>query len=219
MRQKWLVAGLLLGSSMLVRETGGVFVLAAVAGLLLVRQWRAAVGVALLAFLPVVVWKAFVGWVFWPEYGMIGVMPHPNDVGWPFAGVWEMWTTILRGQYFTGSPEMARAGVMCSILTTAALVLALAAVIRRPRPIAVVALLYAVLTITFNYDAVWMHVGNADRLTIDLFVALAVVTLESARDRTRLSAALAVFWAATACYVFFGAYEAAVLRHSIQSLF
>jgi hypothetical protein len=214
-RQKWIVAGALLGMSMLVRETGGVFVLAALAGLLMARKWRDAAVVALLAFAPIVIWKAFVGWVFWPEFGMTGLMPHPDDVGWPFAGVWELWTTIAHGQYFTGLPEFSRAAVLLSVLTMAAFGLAVVAVIKRPGPMAAAALLYALLTITFNYQAVWTHVGNADRLTIDLFVALAIVTLESARDRGRLPAPWAVFWSATACYVFFGAYEAGVLRGSL----
>src|SRR5215218_509593 len=141
-RQKWLVAGVLLGLSMLVRETGGVFVLAAVAGLVAARKWREAVMVALLAFVPIVAWKTFVGWVFWPEFGIHGVMPHPDDVGWPFAGVWEMWATIARGQYFAGMPEMSRAGVLFPLLTMAALALALMTVIRHPGPMAFAALFY-----------------------------------------------------------------------------
>jgi hypothetical protein len=217
-REKWIVAGVLLGLSMLMRETGGVFVLAMLGGLLLAGKRREAIVTGLLAFVPVLMWKAFVGWVFWPEYGLAGVLPRPDDAGWPFAGLWDMWSMIAHGRYFPDLPQFARAGILFSALTLAALCFAVLAAIRRPGPMTVAAALYALLTICFNYGAVWLHVGNADRLTVELFVALALVTLETARDRGRISTRWAIFWSAAACYVFFGAYESAILRDSLWGL-
>lgn len=211
-RQNWWACGALLGMAMLVRETGGGLVLAITVGVALAGKWRQFLIVAVLAFLPVVLWKCFLGWVFWEGYGMTGVMPHPNDAGLPFAGVAHLWGTIARGEYFDGRWELVRAGLTYPILTAAAAALALAVMIKRPSPVAAAALFYGLLTITFNYESVWLHVGNAQRLTIDLFVALALVTVQPWGGQRVWPRLMALFWCATAVYVLFGTYEATEIR-------
>ena len=218
-RQKWWACGVLLGMSMLVRETGGLLVLAVAAGLVITGKRREALIVGLLAFLPIVLWKGYVGWAFWSIYGFNGLFVHPADVGVPFAGVWELWATIARGDYFDGRWEMTRAGLAFPLLTTAGAALAVAAVLRKPSPMAIAALGYGILTITFNYELVWVYIANAHRLTSDLFVALALVFLLLARDRRVLRWAFAGFWCASAWYVFFGTYEARAVRESLLGWF
>ena len=214
LRRRWWAGGALLGGSMLVRETSGALVLAVAAGVLLAGKRREALIVACLAFVPVVLWKAFVGWVFWPVYGMNGVAPHPEDVGLPLAGVWNLWSVIARGEYFGGLWELTRASAAFAILTTAGAVLAWIAVVKRPGPVAAAAAFYALLTVTFNYESVWLAVGNAQRLTIDLFLALALVFLQPAGQRV-LTRPFAVFWCASAWYVFYGTYDATFFRESL----
>jgi len=211
-RQNWWACGALLGMAMLVRETSGGLVLALAIGIAVAGKWRQFVTVAVLAFLPVVLWKLFLGWVFWKSYGMTAVMPHPNDAGLPFAGVVQLWATIARGEYFDGRWELVRAGLTYPILTAGATALAVAVMIKRPSPAAAAALFYGLLTITFNYESVWLHVGNAQRLTIDLFVALALVTVQPWGGQRVWPRVMAVFWLATAVYVLFGTYEAAEIR-------
>jgi hypothetical protein len=71
-----------------------------------------------------------------------------------------------------------------------------------------------VLTISYNYDGVWLHMSQAQRLTVDLFVALALVFVQSSPS-TKLRSAFVVFWIATAWHVFFGALDAADARASL----
>lgn len=210
--ENWWPCGALLGMSMLIRETGGGLVLALPVGMALTRKWRQSAIVAVLAFLPVLLWKGFLGWVFWDQFGMTGVMPHPNDAGLPFAGVVHLWGTIARGEYFDGRWELVRAGLTYPILTTAAAALAMALIIKRPSPAAAAALFYGLLALTFNYESVWLHVGNAQRLTIDLFVALALVTVQPWRGQRVWPGWMGLFWCATAVYVFFWTYEATEIR-------
>jgi hypothetical protein len=94
LRQNWWACGALLGMAMLVREASGGLVLALTIGIAFTGKWRQFVLVAVLAFLPVVLWKGFLGWVFWDGFGMTAVMPHPNDAGLPFAGVVQLWRVI-----------------------------------------------------------------------------------------------------------------------------
>ena len=217
-RQNWWACGALLGMAMLVRETGGGLVLALTVGIALAGKWRQSAIVAVLAFLPVVLWKGFLGWVFWEGFGMAGVLAHPNDAGLPFAGVVELWEAIARGEYFGGQWNLVRAGLTYPILTTGAAALAMAVMIKRPSPVAAAALFYGLLTIMFNYEAVWLHVGNAQRLTIDLFVALALVTVQPWRNQRVWPKLTALFWSATAIYVLFGTYEATDIRSAASRL-
>jgi hypothetical protein len=213
-REKWWACGLLLGMAMMVRETGGALVLAVAAGLFLTGKRSKAALVACLAFLPILVWKGLLAWAFWPEYGWAGATPHPDDVGLPFAGVWRLWEIVAQHKYFIGMWEMQRAALLFPLLTTAAATLAIVAAIKRPSPLAMSAVCYGLLTITFNYESVWLHIGNAHRLTIDLFVALALVFLQPIGRRV-LVRPLVIFWAVTAWYVCYGTYEAAFIRDNV----
>jgi hypothetical protein len=213
-REKWWASGLLLGMAMMVRETGGALVLAVTVGLFLTGRRRTAALVACLAFLPILVWKGLLAWAFWPGYGWAGAMPHPDDVGAPFVGVWRLWEIVAQHQYFIGMWEMQRAAVLFPVLTTAAATLAIVAAIKRPSPLAVSAVCYGLLTITFNYESVWLHIGNAQRLTIDLFVALILVFLQPIGRRV-LVRPFMVFWAVTAWYVCYGTYEASFIRDNL----
>jgi len=218
LHRRWWVCGALLGVCMLMRETSGGLVLAAAAGLLLTGKRREGAIVTLMAFGPIVLWKGFVGTVFWPEYGMAGVMPHPNDAGLPFGGVVKLWTTIARGEYFDGWPGMNRAGLILPWLTTAGAALALIATVKRANWVTAAALFYGALTILFNYESVWLDIGNAERLSIDLFVALAVVFLQLPPNQRALKAAFVVFWSATAWYVLYGTYNAVYHQDAVFGL-
>src|SRR5687767_11785742 len=213
-REKWWASGLLLCMAMMVRETGGALVLAVTAGLFLTGKRRKAALVACLAFLPILVWKGLLAWAFWPGYGWAGATPHPDDVGVPFAGVWRLWETVAQHKYFIEMWEMQRAAILFPLVTTAAATLAIAAAIKRPSPLAVSAVCYGLLTITFNYESVWLHIGNAQRLTIDLFVALILVFLQPIGRRV-LVRPFVLFWAVTALYLCYGTYDAAFIRHNL----
>jgi hypothetical protein len=213
-REKWWACGLLLGLALMVRETGGVLVLAVTAGLFLSGKRREAAHVACLAFLPILVWKGLLAWAFWPSFGWAGAAPHPNDVGVPFAGVRRLWELVAEHKYFVEMREMQRAAVLFPLLTTAAAALAIVAAIKRPSPLAISAVCYGLLTITFNYESVWLHVGNAQRLTIDLFVALILVFLQPMGRRV-LVGPFVLFWALTAWYLCYGTYDAAFVRFNL----
>ncbi len=163
----------------------------------------------------VFLWKVFVGWVFFDEFGMEAVAPHPDNNGMLFGGVLQMWTAIRQGSYVNGTWELARSGVLYAVLTTAAAALAVMSVIVRPGPIAFAALAYALMTVTFNSQGVWLHPANAQRLTIDLFVALALLFLQIPRDRPLARRAFTAFWAASALYVFIGNFEASFIQRSM----
>jgi hypothetical protein len=215
LREKWWPAGILLGASMLIRETSGGLVLAMAAGLLVTGRRRPGLIVATLAFLPNIGWKTFVASVFWAGSGLGGLMPTPNDTGLPFAGIWHLWTLLARGEYYPYLWEMTRGALVYPILTIAAAGLAVWAAATQRSAAAVAALFYAALTMTFNFEGVWLHLAPVERLTIDLFVALALVFVQLGRDARAQRVAFALFWGAMAWYVCFMTFEASQIRESV----
>ena len=212
-QERWWACGVSLALSLLVRETSGALVLALPAGLLLTGRRRESLLLAALTFAPLLAWKLFVGSVFYGEFGMDAFFPHPADFGPPFAGAWHMWMKVADGTYFAGMSEMSRAGVLFPLLTTSAVALAVAFFISSPSPVSAAAVIYALLTIHFNYEAVWLHIANAQRLTIDLFVALTLVFVQQSTEHRALAGPFTVFWFLSGLYVFFGTYEAGAIRH------
>ena len=214
-RERWWAAGCLLAASMLIRETSGGLVLALAVTVFVTGNRRPAAIVTALAFVPIVLWKVFVAWVFWGVSGASGLVPMPDDTGVPFAGMWHAWTLLSSGAYASGVPEMSRGAMVYPVLILAAIGLAVWAIATRRSAAAIAAVLYAALTITFNYGGVWLHLAAIERLTIDLFVALALVFVQLGCDARIQRAAFAAFWCATAWYVFFMTFEASQIRDSV----
>ncbi len=216
LQHRWLAAGLLFGCSLLVRETGGAFVLALVVAMFFSRQRREAAIVGLLAFVPLAAWRLYVGWVFLPEFGLEAFTHAPDDLDPPLKGIWDLWTTIANGSYFEGSSDMTRAGIAFPLLVIAGIVLAAVVAIKRPGPVALAGLVYAALAMTFNYRSVWLDIGNAQRLTIDLFLSLALAWASLRRhEAPRLWLVLAGFWIASAVYLLFGTYNVPETQRAI----
>lgn len=208
MRKSWWAAGALFGVSLLVRETGGALVLALAAATFLAGTRREGAIVALLAFAPIALWKLFVGWVFFPDWGWEAFAHSPDNFNLPLRGVWELWSRIANGTYADGLSDAVRAGLIFPVVVGAAVVLAGVAAVRRSSPLAIAGLVYAAIAVTMNYRAIWVSVVNAQRLTIDLFLCLALVFLSLPRESRGLTLAFRGFWLATALYVFFGTYNA-----------
>jgi hypothetical protein len=208
LRKSWALAGALFGASLLVRETAGPMVLGLAAALFLAGSRRESLVVALPAFAPFVMWKLFVGWVFFPDWGWEALTHRPDNFDAPLAGVRQLWSHIASGTYADGLWEAMRAGITFPLLLGAAIALLLAVVFKQPTPIALAALAYAAMAVSMNYRSIWLSVMNAQRLTVDLFLALALVFIALPRTSRALVWTFRGFWAAAALYVFFGTYNA-----------
>ena len=215
--QRWFLTGLCLAMAMLIRETGGGIVLAIPAAIFLAGHRRAAVLIAVMAFAPIVMWKLYLGWAFYPLRGMAAFTPHPDDVGVPFKGVFTLFENMADGG-FLGQPEHFRAGTLFVILSTLAAALAAVCFFVRPAAITAAALFYGLLTITFNYEAVWLSIGNAQRLSIDLFTSLALAfVLTKTAKGWLLPRTFAVFWSLTLLYMLYGTFNAVDVRGAMLS--
>jgi hypothetical protein len=213
-RDRWLTAGLFLAASLLVRETGAVLVVILAAATFLRGERRSALTMAVLAFLPVVLWRLYMGWVLYPDWGLEGFFYNPHDLGLPFAGFIELWGRIRSGTYLH---DIERAGVWYPIVLTGFWIFALVVAAVRRTPLAWATVVYGTIAVSLNYAGIWVHVGNGQRGTYELFVlvALSTVTLVG-RSRAWRIGAMAV-WALAGAYVFWLGLDAASIRESILS--
>jgi hypothetical protein len=207
-RRRWIAAGACAAASLLVRETGVVLVLWLIGAELWTGRRRNAFALALVALVPVIAWRAYVGGVLWPTYHWQAFYMSPGDVGAPIAGIAWLWTQIAHGQY---APDLVRPGVWFPCLLLMGAVLAFVAAWTRPSAATIAAAFYATLAISLN-DVVWRGVGNGVRGTYELFLTLALTTIGWRSQPKGLRAGLAVFWMCAALYVFALSDDAAFVR-------
>lgn len=215
LRGRYVWAGVLLAGSLLIRETGVIFVLAMVVGTLVAGKRREALALAVVALVPIVVWRLYVGWMLWPDWGLRGILLHTNDFAMPFVGIGDLWAKIARGTYHPDASSIARAGIWFPLVLIAGTALAATVAVLRPSPVSLAAVGYGAMALMFDYHKVWLSVGNAERVTFELFVMLAILSVSAAARPRWLRQAVTLFWVGAAIYVLYGATSADYLRLAI----
>lgn len=208
-RQRYATAAVALALSLLVRETGAIIVICLAAALW--RQGGARRAIAWLAATaaPVVCWRLYVGSVLYPALGAAAFFQNPRNLGMPYEGVWTMVSASWGGTYFDGHTDMVRAALWFPVALTVGLAAALRLFWSRRDALSVAACLYGLMAVSLDYAAVWVHVGNGQRGSYELFVAMALLTATSARTQSRTDRLVTwAFWVVTASYVFYGAFDA-----------
>lgn len=214
-RHALVLAAFLFAASLLVRETG-VFFVVAVAAFELTRlrvqgrAWFLACAVA-----PMLLWRAYVGFMLLPDWGPGVFFYHPNDFGAPFAGISQMWSAVAHNQYSPHIDAVYRAAVVYPLLLVCGAGLAILAVLKAWSAPAAAALVYASMALCLNFERIWGDLVSAERGTFELFVMLLLVTLQMRSLRRPLPVIAAAFWTAAALYVFFLGFDAEYIRGSL----
>jgi hypothetical protein len=213
-RGQWLWAGGLLAVSLLVRETGAVFVVILTTAMVLRGERRDAVRLGALALAPFVLWHLYVGWVLYPGWGLQGFFFKPELLGVPFAGFVTLWSHVRAGDY---EMDLARAAWWLPVLLVAAWIFAVSAVLAKPSALTIAGAVYATIAVSLNYTMVWVHTRNGERVTYEVFVLLALVSAELV-SRSRLwRTGILAFWALSGFYVFWIGFDAAFFRETLLS--
>jgi hypothetical protein len=214
-RGRWVLAGALFAVSLLVRETGIVAVACVVGAGMFSNRRREAFLVGLFAIGVMAIWRLYVAWVLYPDMGIEAVLSHPPDLGWPFAGIADLWRTVAEGGYYKEAPELSRAAIAFPVLLAGGLILSVVLVFVAPSPTTVAALVYALIGICLNFRAIWVHVANGQRGTFEVFVMLALSSVTFRTYPRPVRAGLVGFWCAAAAYVFFLTFDAAFIRSAL----
>jgi hypothetical protein len=214
-RARWVAAGLLFALSLLVRETGVVAVGCALVATIVSDRRREALFVGVLAFGVILLWRLYVAWILFPDWGVEGLLYHPPDLGWPLAGIIELWRLIGRREYYSGATELARAGVAYPLLLIGGFILAFALAVKRRSAIHVAALAYACVAMCLNYAQIWVHIGNGQRGTYELFLMLAISSVTMRADSPSLQKGQIAFWSCSIAYVFLLSFDASYIRSAL----
>ena len=197
--------------SLLIRETGVLFV-AALAMFATVpsvtrrdRLWL------LSALLPAVAWRVYVAAGFWPVWGWDGFFYPAPTLTMPFVGMAGLWSVLARGDYHAHVPELARAAIWLSVLLIAVAALSVGLIKRAGRFIGITFMVYAVMTLSFTYPTVWGHPANAQRASYEVFILLALASLGVMRYPRHLQVAVAACWAGAVGFILFGAHDSFVI--------
>lgn len=208
-------AALLFAASLLVRETGLVLVLA-IALLTSVEDLsrRSRVVLACSA-LPFVLWRLYVAWVLWPDFGWQGLFYSPHVMTLPFAGLAGLWTDLARGTHHPGVPNLVRGAFWFSMLLVGVCIAALSVARASGRVIGAALAAYALMALSFTHVTVWSHVANGQRASYEVFVLLAVATFSFHRYQTAVKTTLALCWTATLLYLLLGSHDVLLIRGAL----
>jgi hypothetical protein len=218
-RRRYALAAVCCAVSLLTRETGLICV-AAVLGYAAWRgEWRRAFIYGVIAVAPFALWRLYVGVTLHPAWGTQAFFYSPDDIGVPFNGFRELWTAVWHGTYYSYDPAMGRSAIAYPILLTMGLGLAITTTALAFNPCALAAVGYGLLAVSLRFGSIWVHVGNGQRGSFELFLMLAVSWTQSAKWPRWLRIAYGVFAVATAAYVFFGSFDAEATRAGLAELF
>lgn len=183
--------------SLLVRETGLLLVFAVVLHASLTTTTKRRAFWLLLCTVPMLSWRAYVGWRLAPAFGAEAWWHNPGDLTVPLMGFARLWRVndVAHG---LGQPY----NVLFPVLLVALLALAVALWRVKPGPASTAALLYALLAVSLDYDKIWAWMGNGERGTYEAFLMVLVSALCVRGLPRRLQTALAVFSAALFIYCF-----------------
>lgn len=212
-RERWRWAALWFASALLVRETTAIALIVA-AGYLWWRGQRRAGMTLIAAFVPCALWRAYVGWRMFPDWGFEGFYFNPGTLGVPGVGMARMLVNVSAGTYFPGT-EVASASLWFAALLIAAVALSFAFCRRRVTAVTITGAAYAAMALCFDRELVWTHVVNVERTTYELFLMMAVATVMSGLRTRRLMVMLAAFWTASALYVLYLGLDTLLMQRAL----
>lgn len=172
-----------LAGSILVRETGAVFLILLIVVEAVRRNWGRFLQLSA-GLIPYALWKIFLGTRLAEEYGVRAFIGGGDVFHLPLTGLIQLWSAIQHGS-FVGD---ANGAIFFSILILSIFILSFITLRQTKNPITITFFCYASLAICLNYRKVWLFVPNAERATYEVFVFL-ILAFVSTRDRqtSRLS--------------------------------
>jgi hypothetical protein len=165
--------------------------------------------------LPFLLWRLYVAWVLWPDWGWEGLIYSPHVMTFPLAGLVGLWTDLARGQHHPGVPHLVRGAFWFSMLLVGVCVAAWPVARAAGRVVGAALAVYALMALSFTHLTVWSHVSNGQRASFEVFVLLAVATVSFRRYPPVVKATLVTCWTATALYLLLGSHDVLLTRGAL----
>jgi len=215
LHKRIVLAAVIFAASLLIRETGIVLVLAIA---LLTRAEdlpRRSRVLLVSSAVPFVLWRLYVAWVLWPDWGWQGLLYSPPVMSWPFVGVVGLWNALAHGQHHPDAPILVRGALWFSILLVSVCVAALAVARASGRVLGTALAAYALMALSFTHATVWSHVSNTQRASYEVFLLLAMASVSYHHYSRAAKATLATCWAGAVLYLLFGAHDIQLIRAAL----
>jgi hypothetical protein len=169
--------------AILVRETVIIFALIFVLYRLIEYREVKKSLISAAALLPLFLRRVYLTIRFFPIHGLSGVYNNPSNAALPFYGFYQAYRAVIEGSYRNKGIQ-----VMSCIIPVILILILLLAVILLLKKVAIpniTLLLYALLSVSLNYEKVWLNAGNGIRVTFEvfLFLIIAFVSLETRKNR------------------------------------
>jgi hypothetical protein len=218
-RSRFGLAAVALAASLLIRETGLIFVLClGLWWLAIARRPRVALTL-LSAIVPFVAWRLYVGWRMYPVFGRDGVFYRPRILDLPFHGIVETWRAASAGTYFNGLPDSAHGALALTLIVIIVALVALVAFWQRRDALTAALASYAVLALSLDYASVWSFWGNTERTTHELFLVATLALLSWDARWTGLRRAMVATFGLLIVYTIWFSASAADLRAALWLLY
>lgn len=207
LRGRHLLSAVCFAGALLIRETGLLLVLMCYLSLG-TASWQVRARWLAAAVLPFGVWRLYVAWVLWPDFGVTALAANPQLVGWPLQGLVQLVGAALSGEH---AASEIRAALVIPVVLVCGAVLVASWWTNGPRGLVIAGAGYAWLALSLDYAHVWQHVPSGERTTLEFFLTLLLLTIIGGRT-VRGAPMLAAFWTLATAYTFLLSPEAPLSR-------
>jgi hypothetical protein len=201
LNQKYVAAALFLAISLLVRETALVAVVIVVASELFLKKNLRAACLLSSSVVPFVLWRGFLAWRMFPDYGMKAIPIFSGNLALPFSGFVRLWSDVVQGRYTGGSIVSAW---LYPFLLICCFVFVICYLRKNKSAMNFVFLGYGVLALSLSYLKFWIYMPNGERVTFEAFLFLMIAFLALPKDQSKSCYyAVLVFFILTIVYDLF----------------
>lgn len=206
------IAALALALSLLMRETGAIFVIALAVWYGVARREPRQAAIIASAIVPLALWRLYVGVRLYSDFGREAFLFNAHNVGAPFRGLIELLSVAASGAYQDGNVHAARGAIAYAVVITVMLGVGLVTLWKRRDAIGGAMFGYGLLAVSLTYSSIWVAWGNGERGTYEMFLLAIVALLSLDRREVGLQRLLAGSMVMAACYTLYYSSFAADLQ-------
>ncbi len=198
-KERFVFSSLLFALAILTRETIIIFVLVLATFESLKTKSSKRPVLLFSSIFPYFLWKIFLTWRFFPDYGWRPFLSNSEIITTPFSGVAKLFWSTSHGFYRKGIKE---AAVFFSVIIILLFLFSIYLLWKKWGPLSISLPLYSLLILSTKYHKVWRHIGNAERISYEIFL-LFVLLFASHRYKASEKYTFLCFFFLLAIYTLF----------------
>ncbi len=126
----------------------------------------------IISFIPYIIWKIFLTYKLYEHFGLKTLFFSPGDFTLPFFGIIKMFTHLFAGDYFH---ELILSAFFYPVLLTIMFFVSIYFLKKQLNFLSLSFFLYSLISISLNYEKIWVNVANGERTTFESFLFFLIV--------------------------------------------